>query len=415
MSLQGFIQSQLGGSRVAQSTLQSIQQLGGTFFPARVSFVLLDDSDQERFKRYGEYNGIGTIEYTAAGTNPSGLIGSARPLFTNFKQYPLLNEVVYIVNLPTPSSDGELLPKPYYISIVGLWNHPHHNAYPYEVPEEQADDYEKAGEGRVRKIQGGTTNIDLGKTFKEEANIHPITPFEGDVVVEGRFGNSIRLGSTVVDKKTNQGVNNWSEGQLHPGAPITIIRNGQDPNAPQEGWIPIEENIQNDISSAYLTSTQKINLDTKQITNFESYTSTDSKPKKVSEYQQGQILLTSQRVVVNSKTDHTLISSAKSINLSAIESINMDTTGYISMCADQIYLGGPNAKEGVLYGDTTVEVLDKLIKALETLSTNLQSVQVASFGPIPQLASAGTMLKTNLRLLNKKPLTDLVSKKTKVL
>ena len=85
------------------------------------------------------------------------------------------------------------------------------------------------------------------------------------------------------------------------------------------------------------------------------------------------------------------------------------------MCADQIYLGGPNAKEGVLYGDTTVDVLDKLIKALETLSTNLQSVQVASFGPIPQLASAGTMLKANLKLLNKKPLLFLTSSFTEII
>jgi len=344
MSLQGFIQSQLGGSRVAQSTLQSIQQLGGTFFPARVSFVLL--------------------------------------------------------------------PKPYYISIVGLWNHPHHNAYPYEVPEEQVDDYEKAGEGRVRKIQGGTTNIDLGKTFKEEASIHPITPFEGDVVVEGRFGNSIRLGSTVVDKKTNQGVNNWSEGQLYPGAPITIIRNGQDPNAPQEGWIPIEENIQNDISSAYLTSTQKINLDTKQITNFESYTSTDSKPKKVSEYQQGQILLTSQRVVVNSKTDHTLISSAKSINLSAIESINVDTTGYISMCADQIYLGGPNAEEGVLYGDSTVLILERLIKALQIVAGAFTVAKVDKKLSVPTLEAAAEPLR---QILDQLTTDGLISQKVKVL
>jgi hypothetical protein len=39
------------------------------------------------------------------------------------------------------------------------------------------------------------------------------------------------------------------------GDPITILRNGQG-NQTKEGWIPIVEDINNDNSSIYLTSTQ---------------------------------------------------------------------------------------------------------------------------------------------------------------
>ena len=41
-------------------------------------------------------------------------------------------------------------------------------------------------------------------------NIHPILPFAGDKIVEGRFGNSIRLGSTATTDGEIK--NNWSEG-----------------------------------------------------------------------------------------------------------------------------------------------------------------------------------------------------------
>jgi hypothetical protein len=45
---------------------------------------------------------------------------------------------------------------------------------------------------------------------------------------------------------------------VNNGDPITILRNGQPTKTSPEGWIPITENINNDLSSIYLTSTQKI-------------------------------------------------------------------------------------------------------------------------------------------------------------
>lgn len=411
MSFQNFVQSQIGTARVGQDVLAAIQQLTGMMTPVRVTYVVLDNSDQEKFRRYGEYNGIGTIEYQVGDGESTGDKGSARPLFTNIKQYPLINEVVYLVNLPAVDNAEKLVSRPYYVTTVGLWNHPHHNAFPYDVPANLQDDYTQTTAGAVRRTTSGSTDINLGKTFQEKANIHPLQAYEGDVMVEGRWGNSIRLGSTVVDKQTNQGRSNWSEGKLYPGDPITIIRNGQDANASDQGWIPISENIQNDLTSIYLTSRQKINLDTKQQKPlFTSYN--QDKPTFINEYQDSQILMTSGRIVAHSKTDHVLISSAKSINLSAIESINVDTTGYVSLSADKILLGGPEATQGVLYGDLTVKQLQKIVEILTKLATSLQQTQVTSFGSVPQLVLAGSTVKADLASID---LQSLVSPKTKVL
>ena len=79
-------------------------------------------------------------------------------------------------------------------------------------------------------------------------------------MVEGRFGNSIRFGSTV---SGSHQINDWSvETSQSIGNPITIIRNGQ---RKQEYLLKTDhaiEDINQDDSSIYLCSNQ-------QITNFQ--------------------------------------------------------------------------------------------------------------------------------------------------
>ena len=110
-----------------------------------------------------------------------------------------------------------------------------------------------------------------GNTFEEKANIRNLFPNEGDVIIEGRFGNSIRFGSTAKQSKENKNVESpWStEGR--EGNPITIIRNGQSQTDLNfSNWFPIYEDIQNDDSSIYMTSGQLIPV-TLASTNFTSF------------------------------------------------------------------------------------------------------------------------------------------------
>ena len=75
---------------------------------------------------------------------------------------------------------------------------------------------------------------------------------EGDNILEGRLGNSIRLGST------SKPLNPWSQNGENSD-PIIIIRNGQYNNINDETFNPNIEDINNDDSSIYLTSNQNIN------------------------------------------------------------------------------------------------------------------------------------------------------------
>jgi hypothetical protein len=365
----------------------------GLIKSVRVLSIVLDES-HPRFKELGEWNAIGIIEYEDV-TNPlpSPLLPTARPLTGNFKNLPLVNEIVFIMAFPntdiaTISSNQDQ----YYVNIVSLWNHPHHNAYPTTpnaLPPSQQKDYIQTSTGNVRRVTDQSTEVFLGKTFKERSDIHPILPFEGDIIYEGRWGNSIRIGSTVKNSP-----NTWSTSGTD-GDPILIIRNGQGKQT-KEGWIPTIEDINNDDSSIYSTSTQKIPLNAAS-SNYFSYK--NNAPQSPKEYAGKQILLNSGRLVFNSTTDHILLSSKKSINLNAVEGVNIDSPT-VTLQSGNIYLGSKNASEPLLLGDQTVNLLNQLISNLSSFATVCSTLITLSPGaPMGQLNVAATQLVGSLNAL----------------
>ncbi len=212
----------------------------------RITDIILDPS-HNKFKDYGGYDSIGTIFYTELNQSNSDTDSTARPLFTFIKNYPLINELVLI----TSTKDKDNKTSAYYFPPLNIWNHPHQNALPY-IKNTQNTNYEQAIE---RKLEDGSTGINLGKYFQEKLNIKPILPYEGDTIIEGRFGNSIRFGSTNKSDKVGT-QNNWSTiGEL--GDPITIIKNGQSDSL-DKGWVHSIEDIMSDASSIYMTSNQQL-------------------------------------------------------------------------------------------------------------------------------------------------------------
>ena len=540
---------------IGNNSIPTIQSFT-IFTPSRVKSIVLDSS-HEKYNEVGQENGIGTIFINPLGSStdePTTL--SALPLFPNVKSFPLVNEIVYTLALPSPNNQLELSSETlYYINPVNIWNHPHHNAIPFSppnanLPSSQTKDYQQVEAGSVRRVTDQSTEIKLGNTFIERSNIHPLTPFEGDVIHEGRWGNSIRLGSTVVKSSTttptykdinqsykekltfnsngtiispqfkvtleqlntkvaqfvtqypkysisvsllgqesqvpnppgysvgdlaitrvqnledilfnypyldtnitanatvgptpyirgidnpndpkytneqfaqiqvslqakvestpistpSSSANNWSNSGAS-GDPITIIRNGQSLNASNDGWVHITENINDDLSSLYLTSTQQLPI----IVSSLNYYSYSTEPISPQEYTGNQIVLNSDRLLFNSKTDHILLSSPKSISLSSLESVNIDTSNLVIQ-ANELYLGSKNATEPVLLGDTTVELLFQLLENLATLTSNLSNqVGVPEGVRLEPTATVASLVNNNINDLIRN-INDLKSKYVK--
>jgi hypothetical protein len=361
----------------------------------RVLSIVLDET-HPRFKELGEWNGLGIIEYEDVNNPlPSPSLPTARPLAGNFKNLPLINEIVYLVGFPNTDIDTiSSNTVEYYLNIVSLWNHPHHNAYPTApnaLPPTQQKDYIQTTGGNVRRVTDQSTEIFLGKTFKERSNIHPLLPFEGDILEEGRWGNSIRIGSTVQNTP-----NNWSSVGTN-GDPILIIRNGQGTQT-EQGWIPTVEDINNDESSIYATSTQKIPLKASSV-NYLSYPS--NPPQSPDQYSGKQILINSGRLVFNTTLDHILLSSKKSINLNALDSINIDCNTVIVQ-SGKLYLGSKNATEPLLLGNSTISTLNNLIDNLGAFLQVCSTVVATAPGtPLVPLNLAANQLSIQLKVIQK--------------
>ena len=98
----------------------------------RVVSIVLDET-HPRWKELGEWNGLGTIEYVLVDqpVSPNQSYPTAKPYDPSTRNLPLINEIVFISSFPN-TDIGEFVSSKtaYYMSVVGIWNHPHHNAFP---------------------------------------------------------------------------------------------------------------------------------------------------------------------------------------------------------------------------------------------------------------------------------------------
>lgn len=320
--------------------------------PVRVLDIILDEN-HPRFKELGGYSSIGTIIFQTLGSpinNPNDNFNYALPLFPNNKQLPLINEVVLIININVEGNNVGNKSKYYYFGSINLWNTPHHNA----LPNERKD---------LNNNIDSEGNINLNFTsdyyegeFNEKGNLNPLQHYPGDIIYEGRNGNSIRLGSTY---KSNN--NEWSN-HGENGDPILILRNGPYKENNKESWIPINESINNDISNIYLTSNQRIPI--KYTSNFSSL---KTKPLEPNIYSDPQIILNSDRIILKSKNDGILINGGKFLHLSSNNHIGINSEYTISFNSNLINLGGVDSKESSVLGDKLMDSLSKLTETISNL------------------------------------------------
>lgn len=216
-------------------------------------------------KNYKSPSDIGKISfellYSALSTSKSEEVSEpAYPIWNFVRQLPLLNEVVFIITGPSRKlNDKATEQRYYYIPAYALWDNPNHNAFP-NMEEWAGYLNEFSNKPEYSGNAGPSKTLPLGYTFTENENVKDLQPFEGDTIIQGRFGQSIRFGSTVSPMKK---FNTWSNNSIGTnGDPITIITNSQGKRRISEAnkFDPIVENINIDGSSLYLTSTQEINL-----------------------------------------------------------------------------------------------------------------------------------------------------------
>ena len=298
------------------------------------------------------------------------------PLDTNSRKIPVIGEQVYVlVGNSDEASGASNSTKNYYLSTVGIQNNVNHNALPKLTKAEGSSVPNFSQVSNGIPIQGSTDNkIDFGIGFVEDSSISQLQPFLGDVIHEGRFGQSMRFGYTPQNTKQSDNkikgvVNEPSWKSTDPKSPITIIRNGAGESRGYNKFVI--EDINKDDSSIWLGSKQTIGL-----TPSNSFT-LGVTPTNL--YKNPQIVLNSDRIVLNSKSDSVLISGDKSVNVST-----------------------PNWKADM---DVIFSQLESITDALLQLAPQLTAAANAG-GPVPSLSAGGpqllstiTQVKTQLTLM----------------
>lgn len=243
------------------SNPQNGSQTSPPFFVGRVNSIVLGPNNKDGMPNpdYKNPSDIGKITYELlyspidAGSYSSK---PAYPMLSFVKQYPLISEIVLLIQGPSfgmndDKSDQAL----YYFPPFSVWGHVNHNAFPNK---EKLSSYLKQFYGANNSATASSVvpTLPLGYVFKESSKPKPLRAFEGDVLIESRNGQSIRFGST--NRELSQ-ENKWSSyGQS--GDPITIIKNGQGPRDNKDVFSLVAEDQDKDPALVYLTSGQKIEL-----------------------------------------------------------------------------------------------------------------------------------------------------------
>lgn len=349
---------------------QRSSTLDGGLTAVRVYDVILDATHKD-YPLMGKELSIGLIRYAPIDRivekKDINTLPYAFPLHTNIKVLPLINEVVVISNLPSEKSldTYKANVKVYYTAIVGMWNNPNCN---FLVDEDDQDIVEKE--------------------FAENIKVKPLFPYPGDVLIEGRYGHSIRLGGT---KTTNNTLSTSENNSL----PFTLITNGQTETT--EEIRHTVENINEDSTSIYLLTDHIVTLEQARV----KTKAWKNPPIKADAYQGSQVVINGGRLYFNSRDESTLFSTKEAFGVTS-KTVNLDAKDYIALDAEKIYLGEKalvEEYEPVLLGESTEQFFSELLNSLQDLAKDLVKAKTIDGKIIPNLITRGKVLEANIKSL----------------
>jgi hypothetical protein len=310
----------------------------------------------------------------------SGQIIYAFPALSYISTVPLAGEFVQIVKGPGSESSGNSTNLDYYQPPVNLWNHPQHGA--------------SSDTGAPPK---------LAPEFYEQVDINPLKPYPGDIILEGRTGQSIRF---------SEGFSNTPWTSPSASQPVVIIANGQ--VSTTEGSSYIIEDINLDPASIYLTSNHKVPLEVDyqwKRAGASSY-AINKLPLAAKDFIGKQVLVNGGRLYFNAKEESILLSAKVNVGLLADE-VHLDAITSINLEAPTIHLTGdslnPSRKQSAVKGDNLVEELDNLYSYLLNVTDLLVILASATNNAdgVRRAAELADWLKTSTAALNQ----NLLSKK----
>lgn len=282
----------------------------------------------------------------------------AKPINNNIKKIPVIGELILVFKLNS-RLDTILNPEQwFYISTIDLNSEINHNSQP---------GYTNNG------VNSGNTTI--GSTI-DEKSISILQPYEGDILVEGRWGNSIRLGSTIKPSNDIYTINPdiWKGDKV--GDPITIISNGRKNKTEKDFVIESPESC---AASIYLTTTQR--LTKLQLNNKLRIGESESA------FSDSQLIGFADRIILKAKKDIIVLDSKTGIEINS----------------PLIKMGTRAEKEPLLHSTAVVKLLNTIIRVIKTGVVDSSGVICT---PLDKSLSSTSIINAQRQVYNDNILTD---------
>jgi hypothetical protein len=293
---------------------------------------------------------------------------TAIPLNFSYIRVPIVGEVVLILQAPSSYATATRNSVTnYYLDIISLQASVHHNAIPTVTKTKVIKGEANGNSNSYNETSTGNTNKKTppapDKNFSENPSVKPLQPYVGDVIFEGRYGNSIRFtttpksGTFTVQPKFSEAI----------GSPITIFRNTKQSKDTKKINDFITEDFTNEENIIVQASGQKLEFEQA------SGMLTAIKKHKVTSWKDEnwgttpQTLISSGRIIFNSTQKEIIAFAKNGIGFSSETTIALDAKDAISLNAEKIELG-TDSKEALILGNAFKSWMENFILILSTMT-----------------------------------------------
>jgi len=227
---------------------------------------------------------------------------------------------------------------------------------------------------RLQKIRN--EDLDYGTSINEVT---------GDYLIEGRHGNSIRVGSRsnnpYIFISNERGRGNYSE-TLGDGSLITITSNG---TLAQHFESYIDGNGDGEQKFGFQLSSDGVENNTYPIGNIQSDLNNGADIQDtIYGWNKNQMLLHSDRITLNSKLDDIFVSSIKDIYIGSGRHLSLTSPTSLNIISENVNIGNKNkaTMESMVLGEALKDVLNDIISLIPSITI---TTQLGPQSPMPTI------------------------------
>ena len=391
------------------------------FVPGVVVDVVTHPTAFNSFGSFQTINSIVAIPHVQEGTKKT-----RANLDNNDRYYPLMRGIVDVPSKGDPVLLCDIGGVKYYLGPLNTTNSPNYNPDNLYQPTNPTVGKLKKVETDRTKARGESLNfkkmelrrlakipneeLDSGRTYNETY---------GDLMLEGRHGSSVRIGSRNINPYiilSNGRAGSSIKESLGDGSLISITQNGtlaqhygnyvkqiseeKDPNSESPDIIYEQEEVFGFTLASDYTATNEEPPARLMGSLVSSINGGQDTTELIYNYSGNQILFSSDRLTLNSKLDDIYLSSNKDIHIGSKENVTISTAKDLIIESEKTHLGDPNKKEmdNMVLGSVVQEALNGIIDLIKEIKIN---TQLGPQSPMP-LPSESTVKEKIKAILSKK-------------